>query len=79
MLCLEIEGMAMLFNKHIEPRCGYCQWATPLDGEQMMCVKKGIVTCAGSCRRFQYDPLMRTPPKPVSINFEHLRDEDFIL
>ena len=32
----------MLFDKNIEPRCGYCQWGTPLDEGQMMCVKKGI-------------------------------------
>ena len=69
----------MLFDKYIEPRCSYCQWGTPLDGEQMMCVKRGIVTCTGSCRRFRYDPLRRTPPKPLAANFKHLRDEDFRL
>lgn len=69
----------MLFDKNIEPRCGYCQWGTPLNGEQMMCVKRGIVACGGSCRRFRYDPLMRTPPKPQPISFEHLSDEDFTL
>ena len=69
----------MLFDKNIEPHCAYCQCATPLDEGQMMCVKKGIVTCAGSCRRFRYDPLKRTPPKPLAASFEHLKDEDFVL
>ena len=69
----------MLFDKHIEPRCSYCQWGTPLDLDegQMMCVKKGIVARTGSCRRFRYDPLKRTPPKPVAASFRHLKDEDF--
>lgn len=49
----------MLFEKNIDPRCAYCQWATPLDEGELMCVKKGIVTCSGSCRRFRYDPLKR--------------------
>ena len=69
----------MLFDKHIPPRCSYCQWGTPLDEEQMMCVKKGIVACTGSCRRFRYDPLRRTPPKPLAASFAHLKDEDFTL
>ena len=75
----ETEGTAMLFDKNVEPRCAYCQRATPLDEGQMICVKKGIVACAGSCRRFRYDPLKRTPPKPLAASFEHLKDEDFVL
>ena len=69
----------MLFDKNMEPRCGYCQWATPLDEGQMMCVKKGIVACAGSCGRFRYDPLKRTPPRPLAASFAHLKAEDFTL
>lgn len=69
----------MLFDKNIEPRCAYCQRATPLHEDQMLCVKKGIVACSGSCRRFRYDPLKRTPPKPYAASFKHLNDEDFIL
>ncbi len=78
-LCIEIEGMTMLFDKHIPPRCSYCQWGTPLDEEQMMCVKKGIVAYTGSCRRFRYDPLRRTPPKPLAASFDRFKDEDFTL
>ena len=44
-----------------------------------MCIKKGIMAAAGSCRRFRYDPLKRTPPKPAAISFAHLKDEDFTL
>lgn len=69
----------MIFDKNQQPRCAYCQRATPLDEGQMMCVKKGIVTCAGSCRRFRYDPLKRTPPKPMAASFDHLKGEDFVL
>ena len=69
----------MLFVKNIEPRCCYCQWATPLDGGRLVCAKKGIVICTGSCRRFRYDPLKRVPPKPLAADFAHLKDEDFTL
>ena len=71
--------MASLFDKKIDPRCGYCQWGTPLNEKQMMCVKKGIVACTGACWRFRYDPLKRTPPKPLAASFAHLKDEDFSL
>ena len=71
--------MASLFDKKIDPRCGYCQWGSPLDEGKMMCVKKGIVACTGSCRRFHYDPLKRTPPKPLAARFDHFKSEDFSL
>lgn len=69
----------MLFEKDMEPRCAYCQRGTPLDGETVMCPKRGVVSAAGSCRRFRYDPLKRVPPKPVSVDFSHLKEEDFVL
>lgn len=69
----------MLFQKDIEPRCAYCRHGSLLNEEQVMCLKKGIVSPAGSCRRFKYEPLKRTPPKPVSADFSHLKEEDFSL
>lgn len=73
------EGMAMLFEKDIEPRCAYCKRGTPLDEEQVICIRRGIVSPAGSCRRFKYDPLKRVPPRPVAADFSHLKEEDFVL
>ena len=69
----------MLFEKDIEPRCAYCKRGAVLDEERVMCMKKGIVSAAGSCRRFQYEPLKRVPPKPVTADFSHLKEEDFVL
>ena len=69
----------MLFEKDMEPRCAYCKRGAPLGGETVMCPKPGVVSAAGSCRRFRYDPLKRIPPKPVSVDFSHLKEEDFAL
>lgn len=69
----------MLFERDIEPRCAYCRHGACLDEEQVVCVKKGVVSAAACCRRFQYDPLKRVPPKPLSADFSHLREEDFVL
>ena len=69
----------MLFEKDMEPRCAYCKRGTSLDEETVMCVKRGVVSAAGACRRFRYDPLKRVPPKPLSVDFSHLKEEDFVL
>jgi len=69
----------MLFNKKIEPRCAYCKRGAVLDDERVLCIKKGIVSTAGACRKFKYEPLKRVPPKPVTADFSNLREEDFTL
>ena len=66
----------MLFEKDIEPRCAYCKRGSLLGEDQVMCLKRGIMSAAGSCRAFRYDPLKRVPPKPLHPDFSKLRDED---
>ena len=68
----------MLFEKDIEPRCAYCKRGSLLGEDQVMCLKRGIMSAAGSCRAFRYDPLKRVPPKPLHPDFSKLRDEDFV-
>ena len=41
----------MLFRKKIEPRCAYCTKGSPLNEKEVACVKRGIVSSGGSCRR----------------------------
>ena len=59
-----------LFQKKIEPRCVYCARSRPLDEEQVVCDKKGVMS-------FRYDPLKRVPPRPAKADFSALKDEDF--
>ena len=68
-----------LFQKNIEPRCAYCARSRPLDQEQVICEKKGVMSGSSSCRSFRYDPLRRTPPRPAKADFSRLKDEDFQL
>lgn len=68
-----------LFQEKIPPRCAYCAKGAPLGEDHILCVKKGVVTPADSCRSFRYDPLKRIPPKPVSLDLSHLDEEDFKL
>lgn len=68
-----------LFQKKIEPRCTYCTRSRPLNNEQIVCGKKGVMSAGSQCRAFKYDPLKRVPPRPAKVDFQGLKDEDFSL
>ncbi len=69
----------MLFRKKIEKSCSYCAYSTVLNEEQALCIKNGVVSCDGKCRKFQYDPCKRVPPRPRALDFEKYDEEDFSL
>ena len=68
-----------LFQKKIEPRCAYCARGRALDGDQVVCPKKGVMSAGSHCRAFRYDPLKRVPPRPAKLAGVGLKDEDFQL
>lgn len=67
----------MLFNKDIRHICALCENSVPLDGETVLCRKKGPVSAEHTCRSFKYDPLKRVPPKPAAI--KAFSEKDFEL
>lgn len=69
----------MLFQKEIDPRCAYCAKGAPLQGGQILCSKKGVVSPTDHCHRFRYDPLKRVPPRRATLDTSRLKDEDFSL
>ena len=69
----------MLFRKRIEKSCSYCSFCTKLNDEQALCIKKGIVSLGGKCRKFEYDPCKRIPAKPKAIDFHEYNSADFSL
>lgn len=68
----------MLFKKKIQRSCDYCLYGTKLEGQQVLCAKKGVVSCE-KCRKFRYDPTKRVPLKPKMPNFDLYDQTDFIL
>ena len=68
-----------LFRKNIEPRCAYCVKGSPLSETEVACVKCGIVSAENHCGAFRYDPLKRVPPRPVKLENQKLKQEDFSL
>lgn len=69
----------MLFKKSIEPCCSYCKNGNRITDTEVICIKRGIVSSAGSCRRFSYDPLKRRPPNMAVYKPCTLSEEDFSL
>ncbi len=69
----------MLFRKKITKSCSYCVHATKLDEEQVLCIKKGIKSIDGKCRKFSYDPCKRIPVKPKALDLNKYTEEDFTL
>ncbi len=69
----------MVFRKHMEPHCAYCRHGYPTDPGQVVCRKKGIMPETGQCRSFRYDPLRRTPPRPLSVDFTKYDSKDYSL
>ena len=69
----------MLFQKDIEPRCCYCQRGTQLDEEQILCVKKGVVSPGSSCRPSRSAPLRGVPTPPVTRDLGKWKEEVFPL
>ncbi len=70
------EGIRVIFRKKIEPSCSYCKYASLLDEEEAFCLKKGVVSSGGQCKKFKYDPLKRIPPSPSMIRTD-FSEEDF--
>jgi len=69
----------MLFRKKIQRSCVYCAHGTAIGDGQILCVKKGVVSIDGKCRKFSYDPIKRIPPKPKTLDFEKYNEEDYSL
>ena len=67
----------MLFNKKIDPCCSYCSTGTRISETEVACLKRGIVSAAGQCRKFKYDPLKRRPPDPAAPVSGKFTGEDF--
>ena len=68
----------LLNTESVEKICANCLHGrhTP-DADGVLCVKKGVMLPYSSCRKFEYDPLNRTPARPVSL--EEYTIEDFEL
>ena len=73
------EVLRMLFRKKIQRSCNYCSHGTKLNDGTILCVRRGVVAQDDACRKFQYDPCKRIPPKAKALDLDKYKDEDFSL
>ena len=69
----------MLFRKKIDRCCSYCLHCTKMDDENVLCIKRGVVSAYGQCTRFRYDPCKRIPGKAKALDFSKYDREDYSL
>lgn len=69
----------MLFRKKIQRSCSYCEHATKIDDEQVLCSKKGLRPSMAKCRKFSYDPCKRIPVKLKAPDFTQYDQQNFTL
>lgn len=69
----------MLFRKKIERSCAYCIYGAHLEGEQILCARKGMRSEENKCWKFKYDPCKRIPKKAKALDFSKYENEDFSL
>ena len=66
-----------LYGSKIAPACSYCKYgAQAADRKMIYCRSRGVVSPYYSCRRSQYDPLMRVPRRR---ELPQLDPKDFVL
>lgn len=57
-----------LYGNYIEATCEYCvHGRKSSDGKAVLCPKKGVMPLYHYCRKYEYDPLKRTPPNRPQI------------
>lgn len=69
----------MLFRKKIERSCAYCAYGARMEGENILCRKRGLRSETDHCRKFRYDPCKRVPFKAKALDFSAFQDSDFSL
>lgn len=70
--------MKRLFGNRIKPACRYCRVGFPSpDTDWILCPKRGAVPPDHSCRHYGYDPILRIPKPPLSL--ERFDKEEFSL
>ena len=69
----------MLFRKKLPRDCIYCAFATKLNEDEILCIKRGSRSISKPCRKFRYDPFKRVPVKSNVQDFTEFKQEDFVL
>lgn len=60
--------------------CATCKFATPLvTVDDLMCPKHGVVKSDFTCKKYDYNRLMKRPSKKRLLNTDRFSQEDFTI
>ena len=68
----------MIYDKDIDRICAFCLQGRELSDDLILCRRCGPVTPDHSCRKFEYDPLLRKP-SVTRLPTPRVKAEDFKL
>ena len=69
----------MIFDKKLKPSCAYCLFGSSLGYDEYFCVRRGIMSSAGSCGKYRYEPTKRVPIPLPNFREKAYTAEDFTL
>ncbi|MCL2080080.1 MAG: hypothetical protein FWH17_09660 [Oscillospiraceae bacterium] len=69
----------MLFRRNNLPSCSYCVHGTRLGQDEILCIKRGIMSANGKCRSFDYEPTKREPEYAQNLNISAVGEKDFAI
>lgn len=68
----------LINRKEYPASCAYCEYGRLSPGGlSVLCVKKGIMSPEGKCRKFVYDPTRREPKVPLAVPKADTSDYEF--
>ena len=68
----------LLNLKSVDKICANCAHGKHApDGDGVLCEQRGVMLNTSTCKKFKYDPLNRTPARPLMMG-EH-SPEEFVL
>ena len=68
-----------MFERRIEPGCGYCRYGADIGNFEVACVKRGIMAAYGYCAAFVYEPTKRQPDRMERLHISGFSGEEFSL
>ncbi len=65
-------------NLDVSKNCATCKFGKPLiNTDDIMCQKKGLVSAKHICKKYDYNRLLKRPPKKRSVNISKLDENDY--
>ena len=65
-------------NPDVSKICATCKFGKPLSSsDEVLCEKHGLVDSKHTCKKYDYNRLMKRPPKKREIRKSYFEENDF--